>query len=172
MAEKTDEAPEAQVRRAWVQVDFDYGEHFRRKGQGPDCERCHKAFCCRQLALSTEEEAVLIREVVRQWPQKKQRQLSERLAALPNHARSNYDGECPFLVNERCQVYEVRPMACRMFHSLNKSKCKRRTKALDEELYSALLANNKRLREGLESSGGRAKVVVMPIWMKYHWQDR
>lgn len=156
------------IRQTWVTVDFEYQAHFRDKGEPPDCEQCHKAHCCRQLALSTEEEALLIRETVRQWPQKKQQQLATRLAALPNHARESFQGACPFLVNERCQIYEVRPMACRIFHSLNKSKCKRRKKALDETLFSALSQRNRELREWLQEHGAAAKVIVMPIWMKYH----
>lgn len=160
-----------QVLIRWQAADNAYATYFERKGIQPDCARCHKAHCCRQLALSTEEEALMIRRQVKTWPQKKQKALNHRLAALPNVARENFRGDCPFLINERCSIYAVRPMACRIFHSLNKSKCKRRRKALDASLYSLLSEQNVGLRKWLEDNGGSAKVVAMPIWMKYHIDD-
>lgn len=104
---------------------------------------------------------MIIRDAVRRWPHKKRRRLKQRLTALPNEAR----------VNKPCQAYDIRPMACRIFHSLNKSSCKRGRKALDQELYSALSDRNRAPREWLDSNGASAKVVAMPIWMKYHLND-
>ena len=99
-----------QIRIVWDTVDDDYRRHFEQRGTEPDCVACRKAHCCRQLAISTEEEALIIRDRVRQWPRKKRERLAQRLAALPNEARENFRGECPFLSNERCQVYDVRPI--------------------------------------------------------------
>ena len=157
------------VRGQWLRVDSRYQDHFEQSGRQPDCVGCHKAYCCRQLVLSTEAEARIIRDFVSRWPRRKQQALARRLQALPNAARENFSDPCPFLVEERCQVYSVRPLACRAFHSMNKSRCKRRLKAVDPALFSELSEYNRELRQRLAQSEDGSDVVATAIWMKYHW---
>ena len=171
MADNSNQRQVELVREHWQRVDRRYAEYFSERGVEPDCCDCHKAHCCRQLALGTESEARLIRDAVRRWSPGKQAALRRRLQALPKVARDNFSGACPFLVDERCQVYAVRPLACRAFHSMNKSRCKRRIKDPDPVLFSELSDHNRALRQRLSESGGEADVVAIALWMKHHWHE-
>lgn len=158
------------VRLKWQQVDDEYRAYFE-EHEGPDCVRCHTAHCCRQLVLCTLQEAEMIRAEVRRWPQRKYHDLLERLKRLPLKAKADFDGDCPFLVRERCQIYDLRPVACRAFHSTNKARCRRRVRSPVAELFTRLSNRNRELRDQLAGEDGGSDVVVLPIWLKLHIKD-
>lgn len=43
----------------------------------------------------------------------------QRFDRTVESAKSYYGVACPFLISDRCSVYEVRPLICRLHHSLN-----------------------------------------------------
>lgn len=48
----------------------------------------------------------------------------ESIAALPVESRMRHVLACPFLgAQQQCTIYEVRPLACRMHHSLSREAC-------------------------------------------------
>ena len=48
---------------------------------------------------------------------------SDVSARTPEENRAAVRTPCALLVNDRCSAYEVRPLACRGFHSLSVSEC-------------------------------------------------
>lgn len=57
-----------------------------------------------------------------------------------------YRGRCPFLIDNRCSIYPVRPLTCRNFGHLNKEDY--------EANYDEVLAQNKRGAEEFEKAYG------------------
>jgi len=70
---------------------------------------CHDgcASCCKMNVQITGEEAAAIERATGR--------LARTIASSMPHASGEYNGiPCPFLVDERCSIYEHRPLACRM----------------------------------------------------------
>ncbi len=53
------------------------------------------------------------------------RAADERTRGMTSAERLSPDNPCPFLVDERCSIYEVRPLACRGTNSLDADACAR-----------------------------------------------
>jgi hypothetical protein len=98
-------------------------------------------WCCRMRVKTTSLEVLHIADFLRS--RLRPRELSEfrqRLAATDATTRG-MDGSqriqvkmvCPLLVDGKCSAYPVRPIACRVYHSLNASDCKL---LLDDEEHS------------------------------------
>lgn len=97
----------------------------------------------RQIALHTGREAVTIAG-----------DLEATHARLEANVRRYSGVPCPFLVDSRCSIYEIRPMACRAHHSLaddaepcDLSKSKSSIPAIDLKGFETVYAIT-RLREG------------------------
>ncbi|HWA82301.1 MAG TPA: YkgJ family cysteine cluster protein [Fimbriimonadaceae bacterium] len=64
----------------------------------------------------TEEELARLLERIRAY--------ADSIAALPVESRMRHVLACPFLgEGQRCTIYEARPLACRMHHSLSREAC-------------------------------------------------
>ena len=160
------DSEKAFVEHAWQLVDETYTDYFERNEKGIDCPACNKAYCCVQVVPSTEAEAMLIIDYVKQWPLKKRRELVKKFASVPNKVNENYRSLCPFLKNNLCQIYAVRPMNCRFFHSSNRSICKKGRKALVMPIFEKLSRMHLEFRQWLEKHNYRSTVIALQPWLK------
>jgi Fe-S-cluster containining protein len=81
-------------------------------------------YCCKDERIPlTEREAELIVEHIerRLSPEAKARVVESILASTPTTDQANVP--CAFLVDERCAVYESRPLACRTYFSHSVASC-------------------------------------------------
>ncbi len=92
------------------------------------------AHCCHQSVGVTPPEALAIHRHVRATfdPDARER-LRTRINALAETARQatkdqrlSPDLPCPFLVEQRCSIYEVRPLSCRGVNSLDAGICEKK----------------------------------------------
>lgn len=114
------------VDRAYAAIEAQGGRPACRKG-------CH--WCCVQtVAMSVFEAAPLVEHVRRTWTAEQRAALLERcrsvLATLSTHAtdadRIRQRIPCVFLQDDgACGVYDVRPLACRVFNSQDLAACLR-----------------------------------------------
>jgi Fe-S-cluster containining protein len=96
-----------------------------RKGAHFDCAKgC--SFCCRLKVECYAQEAFRIAHELRQ-----RGDVSEITQTLANHIDRNKNVEekrarepCPFLVDQACSIYSVRPAACRKCASTDVERCK------------------------------------------------
>jgi len=66
--------------------------------------------------------------------------IQTRLQDLKKEEILNTKNACPFLENNSCSIYDVRPMACRIYLSTNLDSCRRfYQQPEDESNYPALL---------------------------------
>lgn len=87
--------------------------------------------CCHQRVGVTPLEAITILAHLRcAQPRQQQEELRRRVRkavqdaqGLSSEERISKNLPCPFLVNHRCSIYEVRPLACRGVHSLDAAIC-------------------------------------------------
>ncbi len=92
---------------------------------GPGC-----AFCCHNQVRATLPEILSIARFIRKTRSEFDRQLlirdierhTQRIRGLTPQDIPR-DLPCIFLQEDRCSVYEVRPFACRAWHSLNREDC-------------------------------------------------
>jgi Fe-S-cluster containining protein len=110
-----------------------------RKGVHFDCKKgC--SWCCHfQIEAQPQEIFLIARELRRRG------ELASILAALrayAEHAQQaqsfRRDVACPFLVDNACSIYNVRPIMCRKCNSLNVEKCKDPHAAVPENPELAL----------------------------------
>lgn len=66
------------------------------------------------------------------------RDADDRTRRLPAAERLSPEHPCPFLVAERCSIYEVRPLSCRGTNSLDAAACERNLR--DPEAHAAFVA--------------------------------
>ncbi len=83
--------------------------------------------CCQVRVEALEPEVFLIARELRQWPDQK---LGEVMVRLQNHAAivksmpaEQHQSPCPFLEQNLCSIYAVRPAVCRKAHSFDVTKC-------------------------------------------------
>lgn len=77
----------------------------------------HCARCC-HIALSMPQHEA---DVIAQVTGRKARQLTLQLENRQEHVDRNMGKPCPFLVEDRCGIYEHRPIACRLHANLGAS---------------------------------------------------
>jgi Fe-S-cluster containining protein len=102
-----------------TQAALDQGSQF-------DCKAgCNH--CCQVRVEALEPEIFLIARELRQWPDQK---LGEVMVRLQNHAAAvkvmpagQHRSACPFLDQNLCSIYAVRPAVCRKAHSFDVTKC-------------------------------------------------
>jgi Fe-S-cluster containining protein len=81
-------------------------------------------FCCKDERIPmTEREAELaVRHIEERLdPQQKARVVESILASSPTSDQAN--APCAFLIDERCAIYESRPLACRTYFSHSVASC-------------------------------------------------
>jgi Fe-S-cluster containining protein len=83
--------------------------------------------CCHVRVEALEPEVFLIARELRQWPDQK---LGEVIVRLQNHVAivksmpvEQHRIACPFLQQNLCSIYAVRPSVCRKAHSFDVTKC-------------------------------------------------
>jgi hypothetical protein len=102
--------------------------------------------CCHQVVGATAPEVLAIYEHLRttRTPDELARVASrivdaeEKARGLTQDERTSPELPCPFLEEERCSVYEVRPLACRGKTSLDAAACERTLR--EPEARAAYLA--------------------------------
>lgn len=103
--------PHRELRRALALVDASVAEAIgqaERRGRPCVCGS-HCPQCCKQPIPLTPAEMLLIMDYGR-------RELSEEVrAAIWQRAVAVLGAPCPFLINDACAIYPVRPIACRRF---------------------------------------------------------
>lgn len=104
------------------------------QGGRPACRKGCRWCCVQTVAMSAFEAAPLIEHVRRTWTDEQRATLLERtrrvLAALSTHAtdadRIRQRIPCVFLQDDgACGIYDVRPLACRVFNSQDLAACLR-----------------------------------------------
>jgi hypothetical protein len=109
---------------------------------------CHDgcAHCCYQAVGVSAPEALAIYAHLQRTRSPEEldatllrvRETDDRTRGMPPAQRLSPDLPCPFLEQERCSIYEVRPLACRGKNSLDAAACERTLR--DPEARAELLA--------------------------------
>jgi hypothetical protein len=100
------------------------------------------AWCCYQgVAVIPIEAVAIARHIEAGFSAAERGALDERLAraqvqtaGLSMHERARRMLACPFLVEGRCSIYEVRPFRCRGIHSRDADYCKWKLENIDEAI--------------------------------------
>jgi Fe-S-cluster containining protein len=103
-------------------ADAEIGAMTAQAGDIPCRLGCH--YCCKDERITlTEKEAVLaVRHIEEQLgPEQKAAVVASILASAQTSDRASVP--CAFLVDERCAIYENRPLACRSYFSRSESSC-------------------------------------------------
>jgi Fe-S-cluster containining protein len=90
------------------------------------------AYCCYARVSVLPSEALNIASfIATEFKQDAQKAVLERirsysdvLSTLPVEGRMSNVMQCPFLLDNRCSIYEVRPLPCRMHHSMSVDACR------------------------------------------------
>lgn len=90
------------------------------------------AYCCHfDVEARPFEVLEIARHVAKHFPPLQIKQTIERAAknaaerkATPEEARATLKQACPFLVNNSCSIYVVRPAVCRNYHATDGDNCK------------------------------------------------
>ena len=113
--------------------------------RAPAC-RAGCAHCCYQPVGVSAPEVFAIYDHLsstqtaadRQATEQRIRGADDRTRGMTAAERQSPDFPCPFLIDERCSIYEVRPLACRGTNSLDATACARTLR--DPETHAAFLA--------------------------------
>ena len=99
------------------------------KGQGLklDCKSgC--SYCCNYRVEALVPEVFRISRELRKLPFQKIEEITERLlkhaATVKGVSVMDYHVSCPFLIENLCSIYQIRPAVCRKAHSYDVGKCK------------------------------------------------
>jgi Fe-S-cluster containining protein len=102
------------------------------EGQAVECKKgC--AWCCHQEVFAVTHEFLYLNEYVQKKlsPDKQQRILNRAREKVGQSMNKSVEEQlqirvaCPFLDSGSCQVYEARPMACRIYLSASATSCKK-----------------------------------------------
>lgn len=105
------------------------------------------SWCCFQPVYLTTQEALLLYEYVMQAfdalqikiIQSKAESKFKKTRKLTEDKKQYIIHPCPFLVDNSCSVYPVRPMACRIYLSKDVNSCKKKyDKPGDKSIFPAL----------------------------------
>lgn len=101
--------------------------------QEPEKPACRKgcSFCCNlRVALKAHEVFRITVHVASKFSKKRRDEIMKRaqlnlsiLASLSKRGQVTTNLKCPFLQDDACSIYEVRPASCRDFHSLDQAVC-------------------------------------------------
>jgi Fe-S-cluster containining protein len=89
--------------------------------------------CCWQPVFSLTHEIIYLNDYIREnfsgeeigTIQNKAKEKAEKLGGLDKEALLNSKHPCPLLKDDACSVYPARPMACRIYLSLDFNSCKK-----------------------------------------------
>jgi hypothetical protein len=113
------------------------------QGSGFDC-RAGCSHCCHVRVEAFEAEIFRIAAELLKWPAGERAALLQRLHAhvevTADAAREHPRTPCPFLADNRCAVYDVRPSVCRKTHSLDVEKCRQPPADIPESLEVVMKA--------------------------------
>lgn len=118
-------------------------------------------WCCFQPVYLTTQEALLINEYILQTfnethlnslKSKAQKKL-KKTKNLNEEDKQKIKHACPFLFENACSIYPVRPMACRIYISSNVESCKRKYDSTNSTndfpaLFDFILKAGKYMNEG------------------------
>ncbi|TLX72415.1 YkgJ family cysteine cluster protein [Labilibacter sediminis] len=118
-------------------------------------------WCCFQPVYLTTQEAILINEFVLQsfdkaklasLKSKAQKKL-KKTKDLTEEGKQKIKHACPFLFENACSIYPVRPMACRIYLSSDVESCKRNYEATNKKdefpaLFDFILRAGRYMNEG------------------------
>lgn len=129
------------------------------------CERgC--AWCCHQLIVMTHHDdgRTILKSAKKSMSDEEFRRFettvreqAEQISALPYEEAETKQWTCPLLVDDRCVVYDVRPVACRSVFSPNADCCKA---MLEAERYDELTPEHRELATEI---GDRAFALQIAI---------
>lgn len=91
----------------------------------------------------------------------------EIIRGLDGHRRVRAKKICPLIVDNECSVYPVRPMSCRIYHSLNASDCEasleddRRSLRIRHDVYGVGTGMFAGLTEGLRKVGLQPRLLEL-----------
>lgn len=123
---------------------------------------CRKgcSHCCHiAVAINPAEAELIARKTGRKAAKPRNRMLEGR-EQFANAIPLGYGDPCPFLVDNQCSIYDVRPLACRMHFNLDTHAdlCK-----LDSNRPVLLYGNLNIDAAGIYAAGGPDRVVIADI---------
>jgi Fe-S-cluster containining protein len=134
------------------------------------------AHCCHQMVGASPLEIFLIAEAINNRYSDQKKEMLERLSQHALRIENQwdepprYDQPCPFLVDNHCGIYAVRPSGCRKAHSLDVASCEAfflennaGTISGDEQLEQRCLG----LRKGFQQAIAELTLDVEPVNMQH-----
>lgn len=132
-------------------------EEVKNRGVRFDCRKgC--SYCCKLEVNAYPQETFRIARALNERPNRE-----ALIAALAEHVERNRGvtekqqrQTCPFLVDQACSIYELRPIMCRRMHSLDVERCKQmgETVPSDPELFY----KSEAIWEGTQKAYARVKL--------------
>lgn len=111
------------------------------KGQKFDC-KAGCIYCCSARVEALEPEIFQITRELKKLPPENLAELTERLrkhgVIAKGLAIQDYHLSCPFLIENLCSIYSIRPAVCRKAHSYDVEKCRVPASEIPESLEIAL----------------------------------
>lgn len=140
------------------------------------------SWCCFQPVYLTTQEALLLYEFIIQTFDKQQIKTIQSKAEIKLKKTKNLSEDkkqhivhaCPFLIDNSCSVYPVRPMACRIYLSKDVDSCKKKydnpgNKTVFPELFDFPLQVGRYMNEGfvafLKEKGKEIKELTIEEFM-------
>jgi len=158
--------PTSFVRQFHERVDI---EIAGRQGALGDIFKCRKGCsrCCRLSVDVPLFELFYIATQVAKWPSDDLLSLLQRLRQYKRIAsgeqRETHDTACPFLVNDLCTIYPIRPFVCRKLYSLDIQTCIERQPMEETLLYARTAAILVGAVQAYEAQGFRRRDYSMAI---------
>ncbi|GLR25307.1 YkgJ family cysteine cluster protein [Limnobacter litoralis] len=110
--------------------------------------------CCHVRVEALEPEVFKIARFLQGLPQAALDQFTERLekhaAAVDGTTLTTHRQACPFLENQRCLIYPIRPAVCRKGHSLDVQPCAQGADTLPQNV--AIIAQSEAIIQGAASA--------------------
>ncbi len=146
------------------------------------------SWCCFQPVYLTTQEALLLYEYVMQASdalqikaiQSKSEKKFKKTKNLPEDKKQHIIHACPFLVDNSCSVYPVRPMACRIYLSKDVDSCKKKydnpgDKTIFPALFNFPLNVGRYMNEGfaafLKGKGKEINELTIEEFMIEHFKN-
>jgi Fe-S-cluster containining protein len=118
------------VKRQLIPIYLKMDNDLSSAGEAVAC-RAGCSYCCYYHVAVTAAEALALAEHLRGLSTPQQEHLTRKLyetakqvAPLSQAEYIHTNIPCAFLDNDRCSVYDARPVACRGFHSVNVDPCR------------------------------------------------
>jgi Fe-S-cluster containining protein len=124
------------------------------------------AFCCTDAGRIdiTTLEGLAIRKVVENLPRTRKKALKKSLASDMKRRLADKRSPCPFLLkNKACEIYPVRPFACRRIYSLH--RCNRDNPPVVNQNAMAAAAETIAVLQRLDDTGysGHLSIILFML---------